>query len=561
MIKPQQGMSSFQLEQSRKKLTYERMTAKTPMVGSGKGVKIKALTKIIPAAKFKQELKNFASMFVPIIPPWMLEFDQDKKHYLVPKNQFNLLVSDEDVDDWNYLLERFNNLLANLTKLLNNVRRVDYHKIVYNKLLEREIQNRKLKLTEKLLEKTGEKEEEAKTKLTDLNISQEDLNGFLTVLAGSAAGAFGAADPLDAASIKDAKASGADLVAAAHLATLEASGAQNVADAFQVMLNRAKKRNQPLSVVITEREQFSPYSAAIYGTSADTAAASVYGDIGITKKEIFEIAAKPNGMQLLVEKFGNGDAAVAQQVLDDFESEGPMSEAAAEFVGGAEYFMGYQTGGLNERKRGEGGNFFRDAYATGAIILPQLFDVKHNIYYNVNDKTDDLAQFIVNKPTIVDLQQVGEPLIVIPTERPIGQQILNILFKQPFKKIEQIFERKDKEQESKPQTPIQNNTTSINRSPIPESSKPTSSYLQREQQSPLFNNDDMGVESITRDTSIDSIQSNLIKIGSKISELTRRSQTTTQRSISNIDTVSQTTQNVFGAKVILMTQDIYATEE
>jgi hypothetical protein len=71
----------------------------------------------------------------------------------------------------------------------------------------------------------------------------------------------------------------------------------------------------------------------------------------------------------------------------------------------------------------------------------------------------------------------------------------------------------------------------------------------------------MGVESITRDTSIDSIQSNLIKVTSKISEITRQSQTTTQRSISNIDTVSQTTQNVFGAKTILMTQDIYATEE
>ena len=298
---------------------------KSFIVGSGKAVKIRALTKMIPAAKVKQELKNFASMFVPIIPPWMLEFEQDEKHYLVPRNQMDVLVSDEDVDDWNYLLERFNNLLANLTKLLNNVRKIDYHKIAYNKLLEREIENRRMKLTEKLLEKTEEKEEEAKTKFAGPDIDQEDFGNFLTVLAGAAAGSFGAADPLDAATIKDAKASGADLVAAAHLATLEASGAQNAADAFQVMLNRAKK--EPLSVVITKSEQFSPYSAAIYGTSADTAAASVYGDIGITKKEIFEIAAKPNGMQLLVEKFGNGDAAVAQQVLDDFESEGPMSEA------------------------------------------------------------------------------------------------------------------------------------------------------------------------------------------------------------------------------------------
>ena len=532
---------------------------KSFIVGSGKAVKIRALTKMIPAAKVKQELKNFSAMFVPIIPPWMLEFEQDEKHYLVPRNQMDVLVSDEDVDDWNYLLERFNNLLANLTKLLNNVRKIDYHKIVYNKLLEREIVNRKIKLTEKLLEKTEEKEEEAKSKLSP-DISDLELGNFFTVLAGLAAGSFGAADPLDAAAIKDAKASGADLVAAAHLATLEASGTQNVADVFQVILNRSKKRKQPVSVVITEKEQFSPYSAAIYGDSADRAAAAVYGDLGITKKEIFQLAAKSNGLQLLVERFGNGNAAIAQEVLDDFKSEGPLSQEAAEFVGGAEYFMGYETGGLNERKRGPGGNFFRDAYATGAIILPQLFDVRHNIYYNVNDKTDDLAQFIVNRPTVVDMQTVGEPLIVIPTERPIGQQILNILFKQPFKKVEMIFERSKKEQQSKAQTPIQNNTTSITRSPIPESSRPTSNYLQRkQQQSSLY--DDMKVESITRDTSADSIQNSLMKIDSKISDLTRRSQTTTRRTISNIDTVSQTTQNVFGAKVILMTQDIYATEE
>ena len=124
-----------------------------------------------------------------------------------------------------------------------------------------------------------------------------------------------------------------------------------------------------------------------------------------------------------------------------------------------------------------------------------------------------------------------------------------------------IFERSKKEQQSKAQTPIQNNTTSITRSPIPESSRPTSNYLQRQQQSSLLYNDDINVESITRDTSADSIQSGIMKIDSKISDLTRRSQTTTRRTISNIDTVSQTTQNVFGAKVILMTQDIYATEE
>ena len=124
-----------------------------------------------------------------------------------------------------------------------------------------------------------------------------------------------------------------------------------------------------------------------------------------------------------------------------------------------------------------------------------------------------------------------------------------------------IFERKKNSSKQKHKHLFKIAYTSITRSPIPESSRPTSNYLQRQQQSSLLYNNDMGVESITRDTSADSIQNSLIKIKSKVSDLTRRSQTTTRRSLSNIDTVSQKTDNVFGAKVILMTQDIYATEE
>ena len=532
---------------------------KTPIAGRGKFIRIKALTKMIPAAKVKQELKNFAAMLIPIVPTWILEFDEDEKHYLVPRSQVDLLVSDEDVDDWNYLLERFDKILAGLTKLLNNIRKIDYHRIVHDKLLEQEIINRRVKLNEKLLEKTDK--EPKKDKKESLRVKLKELDGLLsTLVAGTLPKTYNV-DPLDAATIKDAQSSGADLVAAAHLATLEASGAQNAADVFQVILNRSKNRKKSVAEVITAREQFSPYSAAIYGTSADTNAANVYGNLGVTKKEIFELAAKPDGLKLLVDRFNNGNAAIAQTVLDDFKTSGPLSEASKTFVGGAEYFRATPTADPTERKRGEGGNYFRDVYASGAIILPQLFDVKHNIYYNVNDKTDDLAQFIVDRPTVVDMQTVGEPLIVIPTERPIGQQILNILFKQPFKKVEMIFERSKKEQQSKAQTPIQNNTTSITRSPIPESSRPTSNYLQRQQQSSSLYNDDMKVESITRDTSADSIQSGITRINTKVSNLTRRSQTTTRRSLSSIDTVSQKTDNVFGAKVILMTQDIYATEE
>ena len=532
---------------------------KSPIVGSGKRVRIRALTKMIPAVKVKQELRNFVSMFIPIIPAWMLEFEQDEKHYLVPKNQMNMLVSDEDVDDWNYLLERFNNLLANLTKLLNNVRKIDYHKIVHDKLLEREIRNRKIKLTEKLLEKTEEKEEKASRNTPEVQI--ENMN----MLMMAAANAFiprssPDVNPLDAATLEQLNEDGSALKAAAFLGTLEASQAQDVADTFQVMLNRAATNHSGyggLFEQITAPEQFSPYSAAIYGDSADGAAASYYGELNVTLEELAEMSSAPNAFEQLEARFGAGSASIAQQVLADFESEGTLSQNSKEFIGGMVSFRGAGSEiGDNYKQRHDEANKF---FASGAILIPQLVD--SYIWYNTNDRTDNLAQFIVDRPTVIDMQTVGEPLIVIPTERPIGQQILNILFKEPFRKIEKIFEKKKQQQEAKAQTPIQNNTTSITRSPIPESSRPTSNYLQRQQQSSLLYNDDINVESITRDTSADSIQSGIMKIDSKISDLTRRSQTTTRRTISNIDTVSQTTQNVFGAKVILMTQDIYATEE
>ena len=135
----------------------------TRIVG-GKPIKIKALTQIIPARKMKSELKSIVSMFVPIVPGWMLEFDEEHRHYLVPKSMFDVLVSDQDVDDWNYLLERFNNLLGNLTKILNNIRKIDYNKIIVDKLLEQEIRNRRIKVTEKLLEKEQEGEKKKRDK-------------------------------------------------------------------------------------------------------------------------------------------------------------------------------------------------------------------------------------------------------------------------------------------------------------------------------------------------------------------------------------------------------------
>ena len=123
-------------------------------------------------------------MVSPIVPPWMLELEYEEKNYIVAKSQLELVVNDEDVNDWTYLLERFNGLIGNLIKLLDNIRRVNYHKIVADKLFEKEIETRKLKITEKLLEKVQQKK---KKKTDDEKI--KDLAIAATALIG--AGALG----------------------------------------------------------------------------------------------------------------------------------------------------------------------------------------------------------------------------------------------------------------------------------------------------------------------------------------------------------------------------------
>jgi regulator of replication initiation timing len=531
----------------------------TRIVGKSQ-VKIRALTKIIPAKKIKENLKNFVNTVIPLIPPALLEFE-DERQYLVPKTLFDVLVSDEDVDDWNNLFARFNDLLGNLTKVLNNIRKIDYHKIVTDKLLEQEISNRRIKLTEKLLEKDTEKEKEEKDGLLS-GVKIDNLTEILLAAGFAVAAPFTGnrkdVNPLDAATIESAGANGADLKAAAHLATLEASSPQDVADVMQVMLNRAETNHSgygPLIQQIIAPEQFSPYSAAIYSDSADTDAASYYGSLNVTPQEIVSLASQPDGIEKLVERFGAGNAAIANQVLNDFKNEGPLSKEAAKTIGGMVSFRGMNSDvGPNFTQRHKRGNKF---FATGGIILPKLLN-QYNLWYNTDDKTSDISNFIVDRPTIIDVQSVGEPIVVIPTERPIGHEVLSILFKEPFRKIEKIFERR--EQEAKPQTPIENNTTSINRTTIPQSEKPK----RKSQKSSTPTQDPLKTFTLNSDNSI-----NMMSLGTKQSEFSlivtefnnALSKSSSSHGLeSNIHTVSQKTDNVLGLKTILMTQDIFIEE-
>lgn len=186
------------------------------------------------------------------------------------------------------------------------------------------------------------------------------------VVVPSPGGPGGTDAALSAADMKAIQASSADKRAAAHLSTLEASAPQHVADVYQVILNRAAGQSGGIAAVITAKEQFTPYSAAIYGSSADKGAVGKYGKLKVTKKEIFDLASKEDGVQQLTKRFNAGNPSIAAKVLSDFETNGPLSQNAKKFVGGAQYFLGYSHAGA--RRRPDGGNYFRDKYATGGEV-------------------------------------------------------------------------------------------------------------------------------------------------------------------------------------------------
>lgn len=427
------------------------------MVGPySKPIKVTPLTKLLPTRN-SVDISNenvFRSVQTLKLDDLIIEDNQVENYYHVPKNQINNIVSFYDIDDWSYLLEKFSDVLSNLMRVVSNLRKQVYNKVLTTELEKREILRRHNTLKEKLLDKTDEVSDiEAKSDLTDKEKIQK-LTDTLAALGFTAAGMMAQGLPppgaeLDAATLAQVRASGADLIAAAHLATLEASSPQHVSDVMQVILNRARGQSGGIPAVITAREQFTPYSAAIYGGSpGDPAASAKYGNLKVTKAEIFQLASQPNGLQALTDRFNAGNPSVAAQVLMDIKSGGPLSTSSKQFVGGAQYFTGYPKAGA--RRRPDGGNYFRDRYSSGAILnnaemilpnridIPELFDT-HTIRYDSYRKNTLLSKFIVDRPTIIDMKNVREPLIIIPLGRPIGKMILKKIFAHPFNIIENRF--------------------------------------------------------------------------------------------------------------------------
>jgi hypothetical protein len=152
---------------------------------------------------------------------------------------------------------------------------------------------------------------------------------------------------------------------AAFVASMEAASPENAADAMQVMLNRSAsgKYGKGLAGVLSGYDQFSPISAAIFGKSADPAAAAKYGPIaaklpGNTPQEKFQylqkVSAEPDGLNKLQQIFGGGSAGVAATIVNDPK----YLEASRQNVKGALNFYGGRQGQSGDIQFRSGGNWF-----------------------------------------------------------------------------------------------------------------------------------------------------------------------------------------------------------
>ena len=80
--------------------------------------------------------------------------------------------------------------------------------------------------------------------------------------------------------------------------------------------------------------------------------------------------------------------------------------------------------------------------AAGSISLPSLFggEVEYDTGMGHN-----LSKIFVDTPTVIDMDKVGEPMVVIPMTRPIGLETLDTIFKPAFDEVDMQLDTIQKE--------------------------------------------------------------------------------------------------------------------
>lgn len=539
------------------------------MVGPySKPTKVTALTRMIPYGESDDYSTGKAfNGIVPFSPDMLRLVQIDEESYIVPRKQINNLVERSDIEDWSHVLNKLNLLLGNMMRLLSNIRKQEYYRITYLKLEDKEIQRRHNLIKEKLLDRSADQEDvEAKTPITDREKIEQLKKSLIAMgfVGAAAAAAITDTAPLSGNVAQKAAQLAKRLMTDLGLTDYQAAGIVGnlLAEGFG-----AGKPN-----VIQGGAEGPPPPYGTMGVGYGWAQWTNGGNNGPEdrlNKFIIRLGGGPNkrgrpandsdNYEYLLDDFRTGYASVisvlkqttnvtdaARIILTKYERPLDQSEAVVRARSAKANSV------LQEMKK-----------AAGGIVIPELMD-EHIIEYNTERKTTLLSNFIVDKPTIVNTKDVGEPLVIIPLERPIGRSILKMLFDKPFKTIERIF-GKSEEQDKEPkqvnaQTPIQNSQTQINRTTIPETitQKGTTSGVGISP-APQVKTPMVSVIPTTSDDSKSTIE-NIDVMGEIISGITPVMQNNIEQK-TRIDNVSQSVSDIFETEVLLLTQDITVIEE
>lgn len=540
------------------------------MIGPyGKPVKIKALTPMIPGGESQYDTRGAFNGIVPFSPDMLKLEEREETSYIIPKQEIQYLVEHNDMEDWKKLLGMFDGLLGNMMRLLNNIRRENYTKISFLKIEEQEIERRHNKLQEKLLDLTQKNDEiDAKTEMTDSE-KIEKLKKALSNMgfaAGAAVAAAIAGTVLLNGNIKQKGAQLAkQLMSDLGLTDFQAAGIVGN------LLSEGFGKGIPDDIEDGRysRESGPPpdYGTMLVGYGwAQWTNTGNNGPTDRLNKFIIRLGGGPgkkaraasdsDNYSYLLDDFRTGYSSV----LSNLKSTTNITDAARIILTQYE-IPANQSQSVVQARAAQANTILQEMKkASGAIVLPKLFN-EHKIVYDTFRKNTLLSNFIVDRPTIIDMKDVGEPLVIIPTERPIGQNILKILFERPFQKIEQTFARlnPDKTEKEKSKNP-ENSQSYINRTTI----KPTRSMvgstspsaitnLQTDSEQPSYTNQP---ETTTQTDSITpSIQPPEQKIPDMMPLQSRRN---VQETV--IDNVSNSTSDLFDIPMILV-QDYYVLEE
>ena len=538
------------------------------MVGPyGKPVKIKALTPMIPGGESQYDTKGAFNGIVPFSPDMLKLEEREETSYIIPKQEIQYLVEHNDMEDWKKLLGMFDGLLGNMMRLLNNIRRENYTKISFLKIEEQEIERRHNKLQEKLLDLTQKNDDiDAKTEMTDSE-KIEKLKKTLSAM-GFAAGAAAvvAGTVMLNGNIKQKGAQLAkQLMSDLGITDFQAAGIVGN------LLSEGFGKGIPDDIQdgTYSRESGPPPDYGTRGIGYGWAQWTNGGNNGPEdrlNKFIIRLGGGPgkqaraatdsDNYSYLLDDFRTGYSSV----INVLKSTTNVTDAARIILTKYEKPRN-QSESVVQGRAAQGNTILQEMKkASGAIVLPELFN-EHKITYDTFRKNTLLSNFIVDRPTIINMKDVGEPLVIIPTERPIGQNILKILFERPFQKIEETFARlnPDKTEKEKSKNP-ENSQSYINRTTI----KPTRSMVGSTSPSAITSSQtDSEQPSYTKQpettTQTGGITSSIKPPEQKIPDMMPlQSRRNAQETV--IDNVSNSTSDIFDIPMVLV-QDYYVLEE